>query len=68
MKQQQTEKLHSRIWNPIFTDEKNRPKFKAGRKNKLTLFCSMNVNLTYNSVKNMCIKLKILMYNLKTTN
>lgn len=58
--------LYSTIWNPIFTDEKNRPKFKVDRKSKLTLFCLMNVNLTNNSIKKMCIKLKILMYNLKT--
>lgn len=53
-----------RIWNPILTDEKNGPKFKED-KSKLTLCCLMNVNFTYNSVKTTCIKLKILMYNLK---
>lgn len=63
---QQIAMLYSRIWNLTFMDEKNRPTFKADRKSKLTLFCFMNVSFTYNSVKGMCIKLKILMYNFKT--
>lgn len=51
---------------PVVTDEKNRPTFEADRKSKLTLFCFMNANFTYNSVKGKCIELKILMCNFKT--
>lgn len=63
MKSQQIEMLQSRIRNPIITDEKTGQNSKQTRVNG---HCFMNVNLTYNSVNQMCIKLKILLYNLKT--
>ena len=66
MKSQQIDILYSRIWNPILTDEKNSPKFKADRRSKWTLFCFMNVNLAHNSVMKMCTKLQILLHNLET--